>query len=117
MRSRRAGRMLALVMLAAAGIGGPLSAQGSQQGTISGRVTDASTNAPIPAAAVTVVGTTVIAQTNEQGQSSLRGVRSGTVEVRVLRVGYSEQRASVNVTAGGTATLDLQMRSVGITLN
>ncbi len=87
------------------------------QGTITGRVTDEASKAPIPAAGVTVVGTTIVTQTNEQGQYTIRGIRTGSVEVRALRVGYSEQRATVNVSAGQTATLDIQMKSVGITLN
>ena len=115
MNARRTGRALLLAGFAALSLAGSLGAQG--QGSITGRVTDAATNAPIPAAGVTVIGTTIATQTNEQGQYTIRGVRPGSVEVRALRVGYSEQRGTVTVSAGQSATLDLQMKAVGITLN
>jgi len=94
----------------------PLSAQ-STQGTITGRVTDAATGQPIASAQVNVVNTAIGALTNDKGQYSIRGVLPGTHTVRVLRVGYAEQTATVSVTAGQTATLDLTMKSVAVTLN
>jgi len=115
MNARRTGRALLFVAFAGLSLAGSLGAQG--QGSITGRVTDAGTKAPIPAAGVTVVGTTIVTQTNEQGQYTIRGIRPGSVEVRALRVGYSEKRATVNVSAGQTATLDIEMIAVGITLN
>lgn len=89
----------------------------AQQGTITGRVTDAATNQPIGAAQVAVVGTNLGAQTSTEGQYTLRGVAPGQVEVRVLRIGYSEQRQRVTVTAGQTATLNFTMSAVAMTLN
>src|SRR5205085_6338637 len=47
----------------------------------------------------------------------IRGVKPGRVEVRVLRVGYAEQRGSLVLADGGSATLDLQMTSVATQLN
>src|SRR5687767_6305088 len=87
------------------------------QGTISGRVTDAITGKPIAPVQVTVVGTNLGTQVNNQGQYTLRGVTPGTVEVRVLRVGFAEQRQTVTVTAGQTVPLDFQMRAVAVTLS
>ncbi len=55
-------------------------AQG-QQGSVSGRVTDAASGAPIGAAQVAIVGTTLGAQTNMEGQYTIRGVTPGRVEV------------------------------------
>ena len=115
MNARRTGRALLLVGFAGLCLAGTLGAQA--QGTITGRVTEAGTSTPIAAAGVTVVGTTIVTQTNEQGQYTIRGIRPGTVEVRALRVGYSEKRATVSVSAGQTATLDIVMTAVGITLN
>jgi TonB-linked SusC/RagA family outer membrane protein len=115
MNARRTGRALLLVGFAGLSLAGSLCAQG--QGSITGRVMDAASKAPIPAAGVTVVGTTIVTQTNEQGQYTIRGIRPGSVEVRALRVGYSEKRATVTVSAGQTATLDIEMTAVGITLN
>jgi TonB-linked SusC/RagA family outer membrane protein len=103
--------------LAMASTAGQLRAQATQQGSVAGRVTDVATGRPIPAVQVMIVGTSIGAQTNDQGQYQLRGVRAGQSAVRALRVGYSEQHGTVNVMAGQTATLDLAMRAVAVTLN
>ena len=94
----------------------PLGAQ-TTQGTITGRVTDAATGQPIASAQVNVVNSTIGALTNDNGQYSIRGVIPGTHVVRALRVGYAEQRGTVIVSAGQTATLDLAMKAVAVTLN
>jgi hypothetical protein len=89
----------------------------AQQGTITGRVTDSLTREPIAAAQVSVVGTALGSQTNNDGQYTIRGVTPGQVEVRLLRLGFAEQRRRVTVTAGQTATLDFQLRAVAMSLN
>lgn len=91
-------------------------AQG-QQGSVTGRVTDATSGAPIGAAQVAIVGTTLGTQTNTEGQYTIRGVAPGRIEVRVLRLGFGEQRQAVTVVAGQTATLNFQMAAVAMTLN
>ncbi|MFP5355105.1 MAG: carboxypeptidase regulatory-like domain-containing protein, partial [Gemmatimonadota bacterium] len=91
-------------------------AQG-QQGSVTGRVTDAASGAPIGAAQVAIVGTTLGTQTNTEGQYTIRGVTPGQVEVRVLRLGFGEQRQAVTVVAGQVATLNFQMAAVPLTLN
>ncbi|MBK6487404.1 MAG: SusC/RagA family TonB-linked outer membrane protein [Gemmatimonadetes bacterium] len=109
-------RTLTLAVLLAT-LAPPLVFAQAQQGTITGRVTDAATNQPIAAAQVAVVGTNQGTQTNTDGQYTLRGVGPGQVEVRVLRLGYAELRKGVNVTAGQSATLDFAMSAVAMTLN
>lgn len=89
----------------------------AQQGTITGRVTDALSGQPVSAVQLNVVGTNIGAQTNAEGQYTIRGVSPGTVELRALRIGFTEGRQSVVITAGGTATADFAMRSVPITLS
>ena len=89
----------------------------AQQGTITGRVTDASSGQPVASAHVTIAGTTLGTLTNNDGQYTLRGVASGQMEVRVLRVGYADQRQVATVGSGETATLDFQMRTVPVSLN
>ena len=95
---------------------GSAVAQTPQQGTITGRVTDAATGAPVSAAQVNIVGTNIGAQANVEGQFTLRGVTPGNLEIRVLRVGYAEVKQPVTVTAGQTATANVQMRAVVATL-
>src|SRR5687768_14182761 len=72
----------------------------AQAATISGRVTAAETGQPLSDSRVYVVGTTLIASTNAEGRYTIRGVPSGPASVRVIRVGYSEQKKPVTVTAG-----------------
>lgn len=88
-----------------------------QLGSITGRVTDAATGQPIVAVQVAVVGTNLGAQTNSDGQYTIRGAAVGALEVRALRVGYGEQRQRTTVSAGQTATANIAMRAVPMTLN
>ena len=68
----------------------------AQQASISGRVTSEG-NAPIADARVFLVGTSVGATTNQEGRYTLRATPNGVAEVRVLRVGYREQKKSINI--------------------
>ncbi len=86
-------------------------------GTITGRVTDAASAAPVAAATIRVAGTNLAAHTDSDGRYTLRGVTPGTVEVRALRVGYAEFRSTVEVTAGAPASLDIRMTAVAVTLS
>src|SRR5438270_10898954 len=72
-------------------------------GTISGRVIDASSNAPVASAQVQLVGTTRCAVTGDDGRYRIAGVRPGQYQVRALRLGYQASSQTVDVTTGGTA--------------
>ena len=93
-----------------------VAAQDASTGIVTGRVTDAASGRPIPAAQVQVVGTSLGALTNDQGQYTIRAVPARTVTIRALRVGYTERSGSVAVTGGQTATLNLAMTSSAISL-
>ena len=114
MRSRRVLHALALAIFV--GGLGPATAAGQATGSITGRVVDAGNGQPIPAAQVNVVGTALGSQTNGEGQYTIRGVRPGEVQLRVLRVGFSEANQTVTVTAGQTVTADFNMNAVSIAL-
>lgn len=116
MSTRRVFRSLVLAVLFAP-LSAGLAAAHAQQGTITGRVTDAASGLPIPALQVSVVGTTLGSQTNAEGQYTIRGVNPGTVTVRALRVGFIEGRQTVVVPAGGTVTANFTMREAPITLS
>jgi len=88
----------------------------AQTTTLSGRVTAEGSGEPLPESRVVVVGTTLFASTNATGQYTIRGVPSGTFDVRVLRVGYAEQKKPITVTAGQNATLDFMMSPVVVKL-
>lgn len=92
-----------------------LGAQGTQ-GTVTVRVTDAAGGAAVDQAQVQIVGTTLGGITNSTGNVSIRGVPAGTQTVRVLRVGYSEQKKTVTVVAGQTAAVEFALTSVAVSL-
>jgi TonB-linked SusC/RagA family outer membrane protein len=99
-------------------LGAPQEASAqSQSGLISGRVTDTLSGAGLAAVQLNIVGTTLGSQTGSDGQYTIRGVSPGRVQVRVLRLGYAEQRHAVTVTAGGTATLDVRLQPVAMSLS
>jgi TonB-linked SusC/RagA family outer membrane protein len=99
--------MLALIL---AGLPARFSAQQPQSGaSISGKVTARETNEPLSDSRVIVLGTSIFTVTNAEGRYTLRNVPPGNVEVRVLRVGYTEQKRPVTVTTGQTATLDFAL--------
>ncbi|MBK6844932.1 MAG: SusC/RagA family TonB-linked outer membrane protein [Gemmatimonadetes bacterium] len=73
-------------------------------------MTASDVNEPLSDVRVIVLGTSVFTVTNAQGNFTLRGLPAGSYEVRVLRVGYQEQKKSVAVTASGPAvTLNFAM--------
>jgi TonB-linked SusC/RagA family outer membrane protein len=76
---------------------------------VTGRVTDQATGQPIQDARVLVVGTTLFGITNTDGHYTIRNVAVGTIELRVLRVGFQEQKKSVQTAADATATVDFTM--------
>ena len=71
----------------------------AQQATVTGKVTAQTGGTPLPDARVYVVGSTLAATTNAEGQYTLRGVPVGTIEIRVIRVGYQEQKKPIAVAA------------------
>lgn len=81
----------------------------AQTGTIRGTVTDSATASPIEGALVTVVGTSLQAQTNPNGQYRISGVSSGDVQVRVQLIGYAPSEQSVTVPEGGETTVDFAL--------
>ena len=113
---RRRGFRLRSIAAALAAIAATATSVSAQQATLSGRVTGAA-DAPISETRVAVLGTTLVALTAADGKYTLRGVPTGPVEVRVFRVGYVEQKKSVTITAGGTATLDFKMEASTVKLD
>jgi len=79
------------------------------QGTLTGTVTAQAGGAPLQEARVIVLGTSLFASTGPDGKFTIRRVPAGTAEVRLIRVGYQEQKKSVRIVDGQTATLDFVM--------
>ena len=93
---------LAGLLLAAA----PLSAQ---TGTITGRVVDSTTSAPLSNAIVSVEGTARRALSREDGTFTVTAVPAGNQSVRVRRIGYAETTQQVSVSSGGTANAEFRL--------
>jgi TonB-linked SusC/RagA family outer membrane protein len=70
---------------------------------------------PVDQAQVVVVGTTIGGLTNSEGRVVLRGVPAGSHVVRVLRVGFGEQKKPVTFT-GEQQTLEFTLEPVAVSL-
>ena len=101
-------RILALISLLCSSL--PLFA--GTYGKISGRVTDAETNQPLPGVGVTVTGTLLGASTSADGFYTILNVSPGTHTVRFSLVGYAKtivenERVEIEL----TTTIDQRLRS------
>jgi TonB-linked SusC/RagA family outer membrane protein len=106
------GPAMAIALLAATAP--PLLAQAT--GSVRGRVVVEGANRPLPQAQVGVVGTTLGAMTNENGEYRLNNVPAGPRTIRVLRLGFAPASQAVTVTAGETVTLDFTIREAPVAL-
>ncbi len=70
------------------------------QAIISGRVTDASTNRPMPFATVYINETTRGTTANGDGEYQLTGIRAGNVEIVASSVGYTTLQQVIRVASG-----------------
>ncbi|MEJ2207262.1 MAG: TonB-dependent receptor, partial [Gemmatimonadota bacterium] len=104
-----------LVTLGATGLAQGLAAQ--QTGTIVGQVLNAATNAPVPAAQVTVVGSATVTLVRDDGRFLVAGVPAGPQEVRVQSVGFASQTRTVTVIAGQSVTVSFRLREEAISLD
>src|SRR5499427_5338737 len=86
-----------------------VSAVSRAQGTLTGTVTAQVGGTPLQEARVILVGTSLVGSTGPDGKFRIVRVPAGTAEVRVIRVGYQEQKKSVRIVEGQTATLDFAM--------
>ena len=87
----------------------------AQTGRITGTVTTAEGNQPVTAAQVVVVGTRLGAATGENGRYTL-SVQPGTYRLRVIRLGFTPDTATVTVAAGATTTRDFVLRQSSVVL-
>lgn len=110
---RRSSALWAVLAVIAAGAT-PLAAQ---QGSITGRVLDAETGAPLSGAAVAVVGQDGLQGTNASGTFRWN-LPEGTYSLVVTLIGYETGRLDgVGVTAGEATTVEISLRSRAEVLN
>src|SRR5262245_55988 len=86
-------------------------------GAIEGTVAVAGTNAPLPDATISIVGTTRGARTDESGKFRIPGLAAGSYQLRAQRIGYTSLTKAVTVVAGQTATAEFVLREAALSLD
>ena len=113
MQLRRAGWIACLAGLLPAAA----AAQAPQTGIVRGRVVDATGGQPVNSVQVIIAGTTVGTLTGANGEFILPSVPAGPRTVIARRIGYSERRQDITVTAGQTTTVEFSMALAATTLS
>jgi TonB-linked SusC/RagA family outer membrane protein len=88
----------------------------AQQGVVNVTVLEQGRTRPVDQAQVMIVGTQIGALTNFEGKATIRNVPLGAQTVRVLRVGYAEQKKAVTVTAGTPVDVEFTMVTLPVSL-
>ena len=106
---------LALGLLAA--WGAPPAAAQQASGRIAGRVVSERTGEGLPTAQVFIPGTSIGTLTDLDGRYVLNRVPPGTYDLAVQLIGYGKKTVTgVQVTAGGTAVLDISLNPQAVEL-
>ncbi len=113
-RRRRMMRALGVLVVALL-VGAPSLV--AQNGTITGRVTDAGSGLPVASAQVFIGGLDLGVLTQANGGFSLENVMAGTHTVTVQRLGYREVTAPVEVGAGQTVVQDFDLSEAALQLD
>jgi TonB-linked SusC/RagA family outer membrane protein len=92
------------------------AAVGVLTGLVTARDDSAGVGAAIGAAIVSVAGTSLLTQTNDQGRYTLAGVPAGTQRVQVRRLGFAPLDTPVVVRDGATTTLDVRLARSAVRL-
>ncbi|MEQ1855356.1 MAG: SusC/RagA family TonB-linked outer membrane protein [Longimicrobiales bacterium] len=88
-----------------------------QTGIIAGRVTDAQTGQPIPAAQVFVADLNIGVLSQQNGSYLLQNIPVGPRTVTVQRIGYTQATQNVTVAGGQTAVLDFRIEEQALALD
>lgn len=90
---------------------------GLLQGTISGRVTEASSGQPLESVQVSLDGTTLGTLTGDNGRYLMLQVPDGTYTLRAQRIGYRTVTREVTVTTGVTVEANFQLAESALGLD
>ncbi|RPH96618.1 hypothetical protein EHM69_00845 [candidate division KSB1 bacterium] len=83
----------------------------AETGKIAGKVVDANTKEPIPSVNISVVGTTMGATTNADGEYFILNIPIGQYDLRVTSLGYETQNVTgIQVLADQTYQLDPKLK-------
>ncbi|MCH7528553.1 MAG: TonB-dependent receptor, partial [Candidatus Marinimicrobia bacterium] len=89
----------------------------AQTGIVSGTVTDSESGDVLAGANVVIEGTTLGAAADADGNYSISNVAAGTVTVSASVIGYEDGSQTVNLTEGGTATVNFALAPSAIMLS
>jgi TonB-dependent starch-binding outer membrane protein SusC len=93
----------------------PLQAQ--ETGSISGRVVDSASSAPLSNAILIIEGTNRRGLTRDNGTYTITDVPSGAHRLQVRRIGYASITRDVSVSAGQTSTVDITLAAQATALS
>ena len=110
-------RVLRGLALLGALVGLTTNAVAQQGGTLTGRVTDGASKAPLVGARVLVVGTSLATTTNGEGRYRLAGIPAGAQSIRFYQIGYAATTKPVTIDANTGATLDAELSLTPFTLD
>lgn len=115
---RRESLLTALVMAVASCLFiAPVARSQSGQGTVVGRITDGRTSEGIAKAAVRIDGSSLAANTDQDGRYRILNVPAGTHTVTAHRIGYGMGRQPVSVASDQAATANIMLQVVATSLD
>jgi len=106
-------RWTVLLPLILAAFAPPVAAQGTA--SVSGRVVDSTSGAPVAGARVGRVGASAGVLTDRDGHYLLE-LPAGSYVLRAQRIGFAPQTRQVALTEGSTATVDFELTAAATTL-
>ncbi len=109
-------RVSVLAVILTFGVALPASVSAQATGTITGVITNAVSGETVAGAQVSIVGTSLGTLSNNVGRYIILNAPVGTQTVRVNYIGFGQEEVQVDVTAGGSAVADFQLRSEAISL-
>ncbi len=95
---------------------GRVDGQVTPVGVITGRILDAASHSPIRGAIVLVTGTRLGSQADSLGRFRIDGVTVGRSEIRTRLIGYADRSDSVDVRAGETTDIVVQLTASVVAL-
>jgi TonB-linked SusC/RagA family outer membrane protein len=98
-------------------VGAAIALAQTEPGRITGTVTESASGRGVADANVVIVGSRVGTRTDTAGAFSLATVAPGRYLLRVARIGFAAATDSVVVASGQTATANIQLRQVSVTLD
>lgn len=110
------GLLLALFGRATLGTAQTVSGTGTGTGTVTGVIRAAPTGIALPYAVIAIPDQGLERFSGADGRFVMTGVREGTHQVLVRRIGFVPQQAQITVTAGATITQDFTLVQIPVRL-